>query len=117
VVDLPDKIFCCMPTSRVRFFWLALAVLATGLPACGKRKARMVEAVVSERVSAFQQKQRALCRENLLIEAGELVDSMLLAEAQAALRDSLARTRPGAPPRPVPLPPIDTAVVKPLFDQ
>src|SRR5262245_27583373 len=111
------KFFRTFFAGRNAVILVFMALISAGLIACGKRRARVIEAAVAERVNAFRQKQTAQCRDNLLVEAEKLVDSILLAEAQMALRDSLARTRPGRPPQPVRVLPLDTAKVKPLFDQ
>jgi len=62
-------------------------------------------------------KKTSECRDKLLQEAGEMADSILLSEARMDLRDSLGRQRPGRPVKPLPVPPIDSLAVKPLFDQ
>lgn len=72
---------------------------------------------VAERVSVYRAKKMMDCRESLLLEAGKIADSLLLAEAQAALRDSLARSRPNRPYKPAPLSPLDSGQVKPIFDK
>ncbi len=76
----------------------------------------VVQEKVAERVTAFKEKKRAECREALLSTAERTVDSLLLTEAQDALNDSLARLRPGRPFQPAPIPPIDSLMVKPIFD-
>jgi hypothetical protein len=68
-------------------------------------------------VSDFRRKKSAECRQSLLMKAEKKVDSLLLAEAQQALQDSLARLRPFKPNQPPPIPAIDSLTVKPLFDQ
>lgn len=85
--------------------------------ACGDPKAEIVEQKVSEAMRKLREKKTAECRATLLQEAEKIVDSLLLAEAQIDLADSLARARPQKPARPLPVPPIDSLQVKPIFEQ
>jgi hypothetical protein len=84
---------------------------------CGQRKEAIVQQKIAEKTQAFRSKKAAECRESLLMLAEKRVDSLLLAEAQQQLLDSLSRSKPGRPTRPVKVPPIDSLVVRPLFDQ
>lgn len=100
-------------------FWsgvsgLLLCVCAT---ACGPDKEAIVREKVNERASVFRAKKIVECREALLKEAEQIVDSLLLEEALTELNDSLARLRPFKPAKPEPLPPIDSLPAKPLFRQ
>lgn len=92
------------------FLWLA----ASG---CRPDKSRIVRERVDERVLVFRTRESLKCREMLLSEAEQIVDSLILLEAQQSLRDSMLRIRPVKPFRPGDVPPVDTAEVKPLFDQ
>lgn len=94
----------------ITLLFLSLCILA-----CHRDKEAIVQAKVTERVSDFIAKKRAECREALLQKAEETVDSLLLAEAQSALNDSLARMRPGRPFQPPAIPPIDSLQIKPIF--
>jgi hypothetical protein len=90
------------------FFHLALS-------SCNRDKEAIVQEKVAERVEVFVRKKREDCREALMQQAERTVDSLLLAEAQSALSDSLARSRPGRPFQPAPVPPIDSLKVQPIF--
>jgi hypothetical protein len=94
-----------------------LTILLTGLAACQPDKSAIIQQKIAARVTEFSKKERAKCRESLLSRANELVDSMLLAEAQQQLRDSLGRARPSKPIQPPDVPPIDSAEIKPIFEQ
>lgn len=101
--------------SKIHFItvlWLAFCFLTT---ACGPDKQTVIQQKVNGRVAEFVKKKKEECRISLLEQAEKIVDSLLLAEAQAQLRDSLNRTRPFKPAEPVPVPPIDSAEVKPIF--
>lgn len=95
---------------KILFF--ALIGCAIG---CQKPDEAFVQAKVAENVAAFRKKKHDECRVMLLKEAGRKADSLLLAEAQAELQDSLLRARPFRPEEPPVVPPIDTLVVKPIF--
>jgi hypothetical protein len=83
---------------------------------CGKEKDEVVRLKVAETVQDFRQKKTAECREILLREAEEIVDSLLLTEATEAMSDSLARLRPSRPIQPPRIPPIDSLQVRPIFE-
>jgi hypothetical protein len=93
-----------------------LFLLATYCIACGSDKEMKVNEKVAERLTAFREKKNAECRSELLAEAEKIVDSILLAEAKMELSDSLDRMRPAKPPKPAPLPPIDSLPVQPIFE-
>jgi hypothetical protein len=65
----------------------------------------------------FKAKKSAECLEALLQTAEHTVDSLLLSEAQNTLNDSLSRLRPGRPFQPAAILPIDSLMVKPIFDE
>lgn len=94
-----------------------LLLACTGIWACGPDRATLIGQKVSERVEAFRAKKKGECTAALLQRAEHLADSLLLAEAEAALNDSLSRTRPNRPAKPLPLPPIDSLKVQPIFRQ
>ena len=93
----------------------SLLLMALGMAGCGPDRAAIVQEKVAERVTTFREKKNAECREALLRDVEQIVDSLLLEEAKMELSDSLARMRPSKPFKPVPLPPIDSLPVKPLF--
>lgn len=84
---------------------------------CGRDTEAVVQQSVAERVAAYRIKQEAECRSALLARAEKMADSLLILEAIRDINDSLQRIRPGRPGRPAIIPPIDSAAVKPLFDQ
>lgn len=94
--------------------WTAIGI--TFLAACTQDKEAIVQAKVAERVSYFKSQKSAECRERLLATAEKTVDSILLAEAQQSLLDSLARLRPNRPFQPPKVNPIDSLTVKPIFN-
>jgi len=109
-----------IPVKRLRWMlilWIAVGFGCWMLPGCKRDQEAIVRQKVEERTSVFRAKKSAECREKLLLVAETMVDSLLLTEAQQELRDSLSRMRPGRPMKPVPVPPIDSLAVKPLFDR
>lgn len=97
-------------------FSMALLFLFCAI-ACTENKDRLIASKVGERVEEFRKKKSEECRQSLLSRAEKKVDSLLLAEAQQVLQDSLGRLRPFRPGQPPAVPPIDSAAVKPLFRQ
>jgi hypothetical protein len=102
------------PAAPIWVFLLALTALLCAA-ACGPSKEQVVAEKITERVKDFRKKEAAKCREALLRDAENIADSLLLEEAKAALGDSLAALRPFKPPKPVPVPPIDSLSVAPIF--
>jgi len=94
---------------------LSLLALPLAFSSCERDKEAVVREKVAERVNAFERKKREDCREALMQQAERTVDSLLLAEAQSALSDSLTRSRPGRPFQPASVPPIDSLKVQPIF--
>lgn len=90
-----------------------LAIFCGG---CGTDEDSLVNEKVAERLATFREKKNAECRSDLLAEAEQIVDSLLLSEAKMELGDSLARLRPAKPVKPAPLPPIDSLPVQPIFE-
>ncbi len=97
--------------------WMFAILLLSVIWGCGPDNDTVVQVKVAERVNAFRDKKIAECENALLAKAEKMADSLLMQEAINALNDSLARSRPGRPFRPPAIPPIDSASVKPLFDQ
>ncbi len=91
------------------------ALLLLFLLACGRNKDEIIRQKVDVRVQDFTKKEKAKCREALLVKASAMVDSILLAEAQQELRDSLNRRRPFKPEQPPAVLPIDSLEIKPIF--
>ena len=85
--------------------------------ACSNKKERLVQQAVAQQVSDFRKKEKAKCRVELLEEAGAIVDSLLLHEALAEVQDSLKRLLPFKPIAPLAIPPIDSLMIKPIFEQ
>jgi len=102
------------PTASIWVFPIALTVLLC-VTACGPSKEQVVAEKIAERVRDFRRKEASKCREALLRDAENIADSLLLEEAKAALGDSLAALRPFKPPKPAPVPPIDSLSVAPIF--
>lgn len=121
-VQIPVKITnICPLIMTAKNFYRIIFLLLAGLhvlllPSCGGDKEAIVQEKVAERVTAFKAKKSAECLESLLETAERKVDSLLLAEAQNALNDSLSRLRPWRPFQPAPIQPIDSLTVKPIFD-
>ena len=92
-----------------------LLLLTLAIWACETDKSKVVAEQVSERVQAYSTKRLQECRQNLFLKAEHMVDSLLLAEAQGELQDSLRRLRPFRPTEPPPVPAIDSLKVAPLY--
>jgi hypothetical protein len=103
---------CCHfhPVTRP-LFCLGLILLA----ACGPSKDEVIQQKITALVSDYSRKYSIERRSKLLEEASRVADSLLLAEAQAQLRDSLNRARPNKPVEPPVVPPIDSLAIKPIF--
>ena len=84
---------------------------------CDKENSKTIQTQVAERVSKYRASQIAEHQQKLLDEASKKVDSFLLNEAREKLLDSLGNLRPIKPGKPEAIPPIDSAVVKPLFEK
>lgn len=83
---------------------------------CSRSKERIIREKVDERVSDFRKKETAKCQARLLKEAEQIADSLLLQEALQEVNDSLRQMRPFKPLPPPAIPPIDSAAIKPIFD-
>jgi hypothetical protein len=103
---------CSMKIIHEQGFTIILCLLLT---ACGPDKDTIIQQKVTARIAEFEKKKKEECRKGLLDEAESIVDSLLLAEAQAQLRDSLNRARPFKPVQPPAVPPIDSLEIKPIF--
>lgn len=101
------------PISDRRIYMLLL--LCWGVWGCTKDNQKIIVEKVTERVEEYKKKKREECRENLLAKAEKKVDSLLLAEAQLSLQDSLSKLRPFKPLQPPAIPAIDSSAVQPLF--
>ena len=95
--------------------YLKIFILSLFCVACGTKEEEIIRQKAEARVLEFSKKEKAKCREGLLRQASAIVDSMLLAEAQQQLRDSLNLKRPFKPEQPPNVPPIDSLDVKPIF--
>lgn len=95
-------------------FWSAIVLLSVF--SCKRSKERIIREKVDERVADFRKKETAKCRTALLIEAEKIADSLLLYEALQEVTDSLKQLRPFKPLPPAAIPPLDSAAVKPIFD-
>ncbi len=100
------------PRFVVLIILVASGIWATG---CGPDKNTIIRDTVQERTEKFRKRELANCRQELLKEAERKADSLLLAEAQAAIRDSTRNRLPVKPQAPPPLLPIDSSQVKPIF--
>ena len=81
---------------------------------CGPDKENIINKKVTERVSEFRAKKNKECSDGLLADAEKIVDSLLLEEAKQQLNDSLMRTRPSRPVKPLDVPAIDSTAVAPI---
>lgn len=99
--------------TRLPIFILILLLFGS----CNADQSALIQEKVNTRLAEFVKKEKETCRAGLLAQAEKTVDSLLLAEAQLQLRDSLNRMRPGAPVIPPAVPPIDTLEVKPIFQK
>ncbi|MCK6691113.1 MAG: hypothetical protein L6Q97_03305 [Thermoanaerobaculia bacterium] len=86
------------------------------IASCKRGRERIIREKVDERVSDFRKKETAKCRAALLTEAEKIADSLLLYEALQEVTDSLKQLRPFKPLPPATIPPLDSAAVKPIFD-
>lgn len=84
---------------------------------CGPDKDMIISNKVAEKIFSFKEKQAHECTYMLLAEAEKIVDSLLLAEAKLELSDSLLLARPLKPPKPAPIPAIDSLAIQPIFKQ
>jgi hypothetical protein len=84
---------------------------------CSRKKERLVQETVAQRVAAFREKETAKCRAELLVQAEQIVDSLLLHEALSDVQDSLKQLRPFKPVPPAVIAPIDSLKIKPIFEQ
>lgn len=105
------------PRARPQF---VASVLALGsiwtIGACRPDVEPVVRARVDEQVRLARKKAQQRCNETLYAEAERIADSILLYSSRPAWADSLA---PGRPARPIPPPrlaPIDSAAVRPIFE-
>jgi len=98
-----------------RILFLSVIVLLL-VSACSKKKERIIREKVDERVADFRKKETVKCRMILLVDAEQIVDSLLLYEALLEVNDSLKQLRPFRPFLPSAIPPIDSSAVKPIFD-
>lgn len=102
--------------SNVSVSILSVSVMLLVTTACGPDKEQIIAEKIAERVKDFRKKESAKCREELLRDAENIADSLLLEEAKAALGDSLAALRPFRPPKPAAIPAIDSLSVAPIFE-
>lgn len=80
-------------------------------------KAQLRQERLQKRLSEFQQSLEKNCREDVMLRASEMVDSILIARAKAA-RDTIAKPpRPERPSRPEFRSPTDSTPIAPLLQQ
>ena len=77
----------------------------------------LIQKKIQVNVDNFRRKHYAECQSYLLRDAEQIVDSLLLSEAQAELRDSLSRSKPFKPVQPPDVPPIDSLSINPIFEK
>jgi hypothetical protein len=109
-----EKLYKMDSDFSVTVLWITVILL--GATACGPDKEQIVAEKIAERVKDFRKKEAAKCREEILRDAENTADSLLLEEAKAALGDSLAALRPFRPPQPAAIPAIDSLSVVPIFE-
>jgi hypothetical protein len=93
------------------FFLLILA------QACNLDRTAEVQEEITRRVERERKVYSEACRNKIMLSAEALADSLLLTEAKLQVNDSLRNRLPYKPLPPAEVAPIDTAVVKPLFEQ
>ncbi len=90
------------------------------LLACKKKKQRnlpTVEELIAQNLEQFKKERAKECFDGVLKEANRIVDSTLLANAKNKKVFSVIKPPiPDKPIKPDPLPPIDSAEVKPILD-
>ena len=96
---------------------IAWGVLCFYVAGCGPKREEVIQREVALRVAEFRKKKALDCQSALFSEAERTVDSLLLSEAKASLFDSLLRARPTKPLKPAAIPPVDSSVVKPIFNE
>ncbi|MCB9316275.1 MAG: hypothetical protein H6569_09065 [Lewinellaceae bacterium] len=96
---------------------IGLLLFATVCFSCSRKKERLVQETVAQRVAEFRKKETAKCRAELLADAERVVDSLLLYEALSDVQDSLKQLRPFKPVPPPAIAPIDSLKIKPIFEQ
>lgn len=115
-INVLDNFFGKIFFSKKREIVAAAGVFAAVIfTACQTDKSEIIQKQVAERVTKYRAEQLTEHRQKLLDEASRMVDSLLLDEARTKLQDSLGHVRPFKPGKPEAIPPIDSAVVKPLF--
>jgi hypothetical protein len=97
------------------FLFLTAFFTCICIVSCKKEQEQVINTKVEEAVKKFRDKKMTECRSDLLQKAEKIVDSLLLQEARASLQDSLLQNKPSKPAQPSSIPPIDSAVVAPLF--
>ena len=98
-------------------FTLIITFSCLFLVACERDRTEEINAEIQNRVARYAKQYTADCTQSTLDEAEKIVDSLMLEEARAAINDSLRNKAAARPAPPARLSPIDSAVVKPLFDQ
>lgn len=94
---------------------LLVSALILVMEGCAEDRQKLISEKVEQRVTEFREKKKLECRQRLFRKAETIVDSLLLAEAQEALQDSLGKSRPFRPEQPPAVLPIDSLSVSPLF--
>ena len=115
-----------MKVFRSYFIIVALGVSLFAVWSCEGSKEKkeeldidaQVRLVVDEKLATRKTQRMESCREFALIEAEEIVDSMLMAQAKLTVSDTIGK--PPKPPKPELLEvkkPKDNTPIKPLFDE
>ncbi|MFN4081983.1 MAG: hypothetical protein ACK4NS_13875, partial [Saprospiraceae bacterium] len=84
--------------------------------ACRPDVERIVRARVDEQVLVARKKAQERCNEDLYAEAERIADSILLYGSRPSWADSLDLGRPARPIAPPRMAPIDSATVRPIFE-
>ena len=106
--------------SRIRFFYILLIPLF--LVSCkDDRNERAVEALIQEkleeRLTDYEEILMRKCREEILAQAGKIVDSILISEARLA-KDTLDRpAKPERPEKPDIKTVLDSTPIAPIIEK
>ncbi len=101
-----------------RIFWFVVVILLLVGQAAPKTKKQLMDEALQEKMENYIKTMETRCEKKIKKRAAEIVDSLLLKEAQVKTVDNFERPiKPTKPQRPDLRPAKDTMPVRPLFDQ